>query len=37
MPDELRNLIQETTNRGDARIPSQHEPEPITTETVVAT
>jgi 5-methylcytosine-specific restriction protein A len=26
-PDGLRNLIQETTNRGEARIPSQQEPE----------
>lgn len=27
-PGELRNLIQETTNRSGARIPSQQEPEP---------
>lgn len=35
-PDELRNLIQETTHRGGAQLPSQQEPESITTGAVVA-
>ncbi|MGC5001176.1 HNH endonuclease [Streptomyces sp. DT203] len=30
-PVELRNLIQETTNRGGAQLPSQQEPEPSRT------
>ncbi|MYV39546.1 HNH endonuclease [Streptomyces sp. SID1328] len=33
-PDELRNLIEET-KRGEARIPSQHAPEPVTAEAAV--